>query len=63
MVLRTVSNYTMPPEGVTAADNLIKDGEDYSGMGVALESAYRVGSTVVNTLVNNWDTYREKIPN
>lgn len=62
MVLRTVSNYTIPPEGLTAAENLIKDGEDYNGMGVALESAYRVGSTVVNTLVENWSKYEDNIP-
>lgn len=62
MVLRTVSNYTMPSAGVSAADNLIKDGEDYSGMNVALESAYRVGSKVVNVLVENWDIYRDKTP-
>ena len=62
MVLRTVSNYTMQPPGVTAAGNLIKDGEDYAGMGVALESAYRVGSKVVDTLVENWHVYRDKPP-
>ncbi len=32
MVLRTVSNYTVPPTGVSAADNLIGDGEEYGGM-------------------------------
>ncbi|PCJ45724.1 MAG: purine nucleoside permease [Gammaproteobacteria bacterium] len=62
MVLRTVSNYTMPPAGVTAAESLIQDGEDYSGMDAALESAYLVGSSVVNTLVDNWDIYKDKIP-
>ena len=62
MVLRTVSNYTMPAEGISAADNLIKDGEDFSGMSVALESAYRVGSKVVNTIVENWSVYKDKIP-
>ena len=62
MVLRTVSNYTMPPKGVTAAENLLADGEDYSGMGVALESAYRVGSTVVDKLVKDWATYRDQMP-
>jgi len=62
MVLRTVSNYTMQPPGVTAAENLIKDGEDYAGMGVALESAYRVGSIVVDTIVKDWDVYKDKVP-
>jgi purine nucleoside permease len=62
MVLRTVSNYTVPPDGISAAQNLISDGEDYGGMGVALESAYRVGSTVVNHLVDNWSIYRDSLP-
>ena len=62
MVLRTVSNYTMPPDGISAADNLIKDGEDYSGMSVALESAYRVGSKVVDEIVGNWAVYGENTP-
>jgi len=62
MVLRTVSNYTMQPPGLTAAENLIKDGEDYAGMGVALESAYRVGSKVVDTIVKDWDVYKDKVP-
>lgn len=62
MVLRTVSNYTLPPTGVTAAENLTQEGEDYVGMGLALESAYNVGSKVVDTLVANWSVYRDKIP-
>ena len=62
MVLRTVSNYTVPPEGVTAAENLTQEGEDYSGMGVALEAAYQVGSTVVNEIVDHWSEYRNKVP-
>ena len=62
MVLRTVSNYTMQPPGLTAAENLLKDGEDYAGMGVALESAYRVGSKVVDTIVKDWDVYKDAVP-
>jgi len=62
MVLRTVSNYTIPPKGVTAAENLTKEGEDYSGMGIALASAYQVGSHVVDELVSHWSLYREATP-
>lgn len=62
MVLRTVSNYTMPPKGVTAADNLLKDSDEYAGMEVALESAYRVGSTVVDNIVANWAEYKDHLP-
>lgn len=62
MVLRTVSNYTMPPKGITAADNLINHSDEYAGMEVALESAYRVGSKVVDTIVENWSEYKDRLP-
>ena len=62
MVLRTASNYTVPPPGVTAADNLLSENDGYSGLVVALESAYLVGSKVVDTLISNWDVYESQIP-
>jgi purine nucleoside permease len=62
LVLRTASNYSMPPPGVTAADNMKKENEGYSGLGASVEAAYRVGSTVVMELLKKWPTYRDKIP-
>ena len=62
MVLRTASNFTVPAPGLTAAESLLHEGEDYAGLGLALENAYRVGSRVVDELVNNWDQYQEKLP-
>lgn len=62
LVLRTASNYSMPPPGVTAADNMKKENEGYSGLGASVESAYRVGSTVVLELLKNWPSYRDHIP-
>ena len=64
MVLRTASNYTMQPPGVTAADNLLQDhGEEgYAGLKASVEAAYRVGSRVVDEIVHNWDRYRDTIP-
>ena len=64
MVLRTASNYSMQPPGLTAAQNLaMESGENgYAGMRSALESAYTVGSTVVDELVNNWDKYATTTP-
>jgi purine nucleoside permease len=62
LVLRTASNYSMPPPGVTAADNMKKENEGYSGLGASVESAYRVGSAVVMELLKNWPTYRDHIP-
>ena len=62
MVLRTASNYTMQPPGVTAVENLLKENEGYGGLGVAIESAYIVGSRVVDEILNNWETYENTIP-
>lgn len=62
LVLRTASNYTMPPPGVDAATNLLAENEGYAGLDASLESAYLVGSRVVDALIDNWDTYRERTP-
>ncbi|GLS25707.1 purine nucleoside permease [Marinibactrum halimedae] len=62
MVLRTASNFTVPGPGLTPAENLAAEGEDYAGLTLALESAYLVGGTVVNTIVNNWDRYATQLP-
>lgn len=57
MVLRAGSNYTTPPPGVSAYDNLRRENEGYSGMRVSLESLYLVGSKVVDELLAHWDRY------
>lgn len=62
MVLRTASNYTMPPPGMTAAEHLLKENEGYAGLDASVEAAYRIGSVVVDTIVKNWVTYRDRTP-
>lgn len=62
IVLRTVSNYTMQPPGLSAVENLLKENESFVAIPAALESAYRVGSKVVDTIVENWDVYKETLP-
>lgn len=62
MVLRTASNYTMPPPGVGAAENLVREKKGYSGLEVSIESAYRVGERIVGEITGNWDRYRETTP-
>ncbi len=62
MVLRTASNYTMPPPGVSAADNLLAENEHYSGLVASLESAYVVGSEVIDTLLADWEHYAKHVP-
>jgi purine nucleoside permease len=62
MVLRTASNYTMPPPGMTAAEHLLKENEGYAGLHASVEAAYRVGSVVVDEIVGKWAIYREHTP-
>ena len=64
LVLRTASNYDLPPRGVTAAQNLarLKLGIGYTAYLPALEAAWKVGNTVVADLVRNWSRYREAAP-
>lgn len=62
MVLRTASNYTTPPPGMTAVENLLRDNEGYPGLQASLESAYSVGSVVIDELLGNWENYKDTIP-
>jgi len=60
LVLRTASNFTMPPPGKTAAWSKTMP---YPDSGVpSLESAYRVGNTVLQALLADWDTYADQLP-
>src|ERR1700735_849998 len=59
MVLRTVSDFDQPPPGVTAAENLARNtGRQYVGYLPALESAWRVGNTVVQEITTHWNKYK-----
>lgn len=62
LVLRTASNYTMPPPGVTAAENLLAENKGYSGLGIAVETAYQVASIVVDQLIKGWEVYEDELP-
>jgi purine nucleoside permease len=60
MVLRTASNYSMPPPGKSAAWSTTAE---YPEAGMpALEAAYQVGNRVVQALLEGWSRYREAIP-
>ena len=54
LVLRTGSNFSLPPAGQSAAESMVSE---YAGMIPALEAAYRVGSPVVHALVKDWPKY------
>jgi purine nucleoside permease len=63
LVLRTASNYDSPPPGVTAAENLARTNlGEYSAYLPALDAAWRVGNTVVEYLVANWQKVRAVTP-
>jgi purine nucleoside permease len=55
LVLRTGSNYTMPPSGMSAAESLTAMSLNQNpGYLPALEAAYLVGRKVVDELIGNW---------
>ena len=60
LVLRTASNYTMPPPGKTAQWSRTHPYPD--GGRPALESAFVVGNVVVQALVDGWEEYATVIP-
>jgi purine nucleoside permease len=62
MVLRSASNFTMPPPGVSAAENLLRENEGYTGINLAVESLYVVGSVVIDEILGNWQVYENRIP-
>jgi len=57
--LRTASNYSEQAPGHSAAESITAP---YIGGIPALEAAYRVGSVVVHTLVDQWEHYRDHLP-
>lgn len=63
LVLRTVSNYDRQPDGLTAAESLARQRIGaYAAYRPALESAYRIGHTVVQELLTHWPRYEDSIP-
>jgi purine nucleoside permease len=63
LVLRTASNYDQQRNGISASESLAETKvTKYSAYLSALDSAYRVGHVVVDTLVENWAKTRDSIP-
>ncbi len=61
MVLRTASNYSMPPPGHDSVESLT-GGSHFSGYLPSLESAYATGNTVIQALLAGWSKYGPKAP-
>jgi purine nucleoside permease len=63
MILRTASNYTMPSPDMTAPQSLARErGASLSAYSESLDAAFRIGNTVVQEILKNWDTFSENIP-
>jgi purine nucleoside permease len=63
LVLRTASDFDQPRPGITPAEGLKENAtKGYVAYRPALESAWRVGNTVVSELVANWPKYQNEIP-
>jgi purine nucleoside permease len=64
LVLRTASNFDMPPPGQTAADMLAAEATpgNLSAFRQSVDAAYNVGSVVVRTLAAHWNVYDATIP-
>ena len=59
MVLRTGSNPSMPPPGVSAVASVANEG---AGQLAAYEANYLVGAPVVHELLKHWDRYANTVP-
>lgn len=60
MVLRTVSNFSMPPPNKEAAWSATAE---YADQGLpALESAFSIGNKVVQVLLDNWSEFSASVP-
>jgi len=63
LVLRTASDFDMPPPGVSAVESLARTKiGSYTAYLPALEAAWRVGHRVVVEVLENWNEYRDRLP-
>jgi len=64
LVLRSAANFSVPPNGETAAEFLAGEanGTGYSGFIESLANVYATGASVVNEIVNNWGKYEYTVP-
>lgn len=63
LVLRTASNFDVPQHGQTAAESLAGTKlVHYSAFLPALDTAYRIGHVVVDSIVDHWSQDRNSLP-
>jgi purine nucleoside permease len=62
LILRTASNFTLQPPGITAERSLFDGLVTSAGYLPSLEAGYQAGSVVVHTLLEHWDLFKEHLP-
>ena len=64
LILRTASNYSLPPRGVDAATSLQAEGSGagLSGLQESLDAAHIVGGKVVDEITSHWEKYASSVP-
>jgi purine nucleoside permease len=63
LVLRTVSNFDRQPNGLSASESLARQRIGaYAAYLPSLETAYKVGHTVVSELLTHWPQYEQATP-
>jgi purine nucleoside permease len=62
LILRTASNFTVPPPGMAPEKSLFDDLANSPGYLPSLEANYQVGSLVAAALLTHWDQYRDQVP-
>ena len=61
--LRTGSDFSIPPKGMSAADFLKSEATgNYAAYDEAINNAYLVGSPVVRELAEHWTLYKNAVP-
>ena len=62
-VLRSASNFDMPPPGLAATENLARTKlGSYSAYLPALDAAWRVGNAIVVEFVRGWSKHGDSLP-
>jgi purine nucleoside permease len=62
LILRTASNFTVPPPGTSPVKSLFENLASSPGYLPSLEANYQVGSIVTTELLKHWNQYENKIP-
>lgn len=60
LILRSVSNFSLPGKNISAYDNLMGEESSYSAFQDSLENLSRVSEVTVKEILSNWDKMKNK---